>query len=89
MIEEKKENIRKEKESREIWLSVSESAKMAGVESKTIRRAIKNRKIKYKVNGNRYAIKMVSLINFAKSSPKLRNKFYSCGIGQYTENLKL
>lgn len=89
MDEEKKENIKKEKKSREIWLSVSESAKIIGVSSKTIRRAIKNKKVKYKIIGNRYSIKTASLINFAKSSPKLKNKFYSHGIGQYLDYAKL
>ena len=79
----KKQEIKKEKDIREIWLSVSDSAKMAGLESKTIRRAIKDRRIKYKVINNRYTLRMSSLINFAKSSTKLKNKFYNKGLGQY------
>ncbi|HNV12664.1 MAG TPA: hypothetical protein PK686_01825 [bacterium] len=74
------------KKEREIFLSVSESAKLIGVDSKTIRRAIKSKKIKYKINNNRYAIKFPSLINFARSSIKLRNKFYSQGIGKYIKD---
>lgn len=38
------------KPSSQLWLSVSESAKFGGVDSKTIRRAIKSKKIKYKVS---------------------------------------
>ncbi len=85
----KEKNISKTKEKtlhkkdRDIFLSVSESAKLIGVDPKTIRRAIKSRKIKYKVNNNRYAIKFPSLLNFARSSTKLKNKFYIYGIGKY------
>jgi hypothetical protein len=71
------------KKEREAFLSVSESAKLIGVDPKTIRRAIKARKIKYKISNNRYAIKFPSLINFARSSVKIRNKFYTQGIGKY------
>ncbi|MFA7365298.1 MAG: hypothetical protein WCZ12_03010 [Patescibacteria group bacterium] len=80
------EDTKKEKKIKEIFLSVSEAAKLAGLESKTIRRAIKARKVKYKVNDNRYAIKFSSFINFCHSSTKLRNKFYSQGIGKYLKD---
>jgi len=86
---DKKENITKIKKiDRQIWLSVSESAKFGGVDSKTIRRAIKGKSIKYKVSGNRYAIRLQSLIEFAHSNAKLRNKFYSNGLGQYIDKFK-
>ncbi|MDD3711645.1 MAG: helix-turn-helix domain-containing protein [Patescibacteria group bacterium] len=73
---------------KQIWLSVSESAKMAGVDGKTIRRAIKNKKLRYKVSGNRYAIRLFSLIEFSHENAKLRNKFYTQGLGQYVEKFK-
>lgn len=76
------------KSDKQIWLSVSESAKMAGVDSKTIRRAIKSKKIRYKVSGNRYAIRLSSLIEFSHENAKLRNKFYSQGLGQYIDKFK-
>lgn len=76
------------KRDRQIWLSVSESAKLGGIDAKTIRRAIKNKKIKYKVCGNRYAIRLYSLIEFTHDNAKLRNKFYHCGLGQYVEKFK-
>jgi len=87
MNKDKKINNTKQKtnsqKERDVFLSVSESSKLIGVDPKTIRRAIKSRKIKYKVNNNRYAIKFPSLINFARSSVKIRNKFYTQGIGKY------
>jgi len=66
----------------------SESAKLAGVDSKTIRRAIKAKNIKYKVLGNRYAIRLQSVIDFAHHNTKLRNKFYTQGLGQYIAKFK-
>ena len=73
---------------KQIWLSVSESAKLAGVDNKTIRRAIKSKKLRYKVSGNRYAIRLSSLIEFSHENAKLRNKFYSQGLGQYVDKFK-
>lgn len=86
---EKIEKTKPERRSeRHVWLSVSESAKLGGIDAKTIRRAIKNKKLRYKVSGNRYAINLLSLIEFSHSNPKLRNKFYSHGLGQYVDSFK-
>jgi hypothetical protein len=80
--------MKKEKKDKQIWLSVSEAAKFGGLDSKTIRRAIKDRRIRYKVQENRYAIRLHSLIRFSHSNAKLRNKFYNQGLGQYVEKFK-
>ncbi len=80
--------ITPKKTDKQIWLSVSESAKLAGVDNKTIRRAIKGKKLRYKVSGNRYAIRLSSLIEFSHENAKLRNKFYSQGLGQYVDKFK-
>jgi excisionase family DNA binding protein len=71
-----------------IWLSVSEAAKLAGVGSKTIRRAIEANTIKFKVINNRYLISLAPLINHAFKSTKLRNKLTSHGLGQYVDKWK-
>ncbi len=76
------------KTDKQIWLSVSESSKLGGIDAKTIRRAIKRKKIKYKVSGNRYALRLSSIIEFCHDNLKLRNKFYSQGLGQYVEKFK-
>ena len=68
-----------------IWLSVSEAAKLGGVQTKTIRRAIKSNHLRYKVIGNRYLINLESLIAFSYSNRKLRNKLSEYGLGQYIE----
>ena len=71
-----------------LWLSVSESAKMGGITAKTIRRAISEKKIRYKVNDNRYKIDFMSVVQFLQSNTKLKNKFNQSGIGQYVKEWK-
>ncbi len=71
-----------------IWLSVSEAAKLGGVQDKTIRRAIQSKTLTYKVVNNRYAIELSSLIKFLYSKTKLRNKLNYYGIGQYINKWK-
>lgn len=66
-----------------IWLSVSESAKLIGVGTKTIRRAISSKKLVYKIIKDRYIIDLKSVILFAKETTKLNNKLDNFGIGQY------
>ena len=71
----------------QIWLSVSEAAKVGGVQGKTIRRAIK-KDLKYKVIGNRYAIDFKSLIDYLHQNTKLKNKLNEHGIGQFIKEWK-
>ena len=71
-----------------IWLSVSEAAKIGGVQTKTIRRAIQYNKVKYKIIGNRYSIDLSSLIIFLQAKTKLKNKLNQFGLGQYVEKWK-
>ncbi len=71
-----------------LWVSVSEAAKLAGVQTKTIRRAIEAAGVKFQVIGNRYLISFASLIVFLLSSTKLRNKFLKHGLGQYVDKWK-
>jgi len=66
-----------------LWLSVSEAAKLGGVQTKTIRRAIKSNHLRYKIIGNRYLINLESLIAFSYSNRKLMNKLNEYGLGQY------
>lgn len=66
-----------------IWLSISEASKVGGVKTKTIRRAIQAKTIKYKIVKNRYFIDTTSLINFLYSKTKLKNKLNQYGLGQY------
>lgn len=71
-----------------IWLSVSEAAKIGGVQNKTVRRAIQFNNVKYKIIGNRYLIDLDSLIAYLHTKTKLKNKFNQFGLGQYVEKWK-
>lgn len=67
-----------------LWFSVSSSAKLGGVDPKTIRRAIKNNSnLKYKIIKNRYKIELGSLLSFLNKNTKLKNKLNKNGLGQY------
>ncbi len=70
-----------------LWLSVSEAAKIGGVQTKTIRRAIK-KDLEFKVKGNRYFINLSSLIIYLHKNTKLQNKLNEHGIGQYIKEWK-
>lgn len=82
----KKENI--DTIENPIWLSISEAAKLCGTSTKTIRRAIKNININFKIVSERYYIELSSIEGFMQSNLKLKNKFYKYGLGQYIENWK-
>jgi len=66
-----------------LWITVSEAAKITGVQSKTIRRAIKLKLVNFKIVNDRYLINLESLIIYFYTKTKLRNKLIYKGIGQY------
>lgn len=67
-----------------LWFSVSSSAKIGGVDPKTIRRALKSDSgLKYKIIKDRYKIELGSLLIFLNKNTKLRNKLNKNGLGQY------
>lgn len=73
-----------------IWVSVSEAAALGGVQSKTIRRAIKSDpNLKYKIVKNRYQIDLGSLLIFLNKNTKLQNKLKESGLGQYVSEWKV
>lgn len=79
----------KNKEKREIWLSVTEAADLAGVNDKTIRRALKDSDLLlYKIVKDRYKIELKSLIKYMELNTKLNNKFLNYGLGQYVKEWK-
>lgn len=79
----------KNKEKKEIWLSVTEAADLAGVNDKTIRRALKESEtLLYKINKDRYKIELKSLIKYMELNTKLNNKFLNYGLGQYVKEWK-
>ena len=68
-----------------LWVTISEAAKLSGVQTKTIRRAIKSNIIQYKIVGNRYLVNLKPLIIYLHSKTKLKNKLYKHGLGQYIQ----
>lgn len=72
-----------------IRLSVSEAAKMFGVSTRTIRRAISKNEISYIVVQGRYKIDFESLLKWSQSSTTVRNKRDKAGIGQFVEKWKI
>jgi len=78
-----------DKDQDSIWLSVSEAAKLGGVQDKTIRRAIKANTIRYKVVKNRYQISLYSLLIYLHQTTKLKNKLKQNGLGRYVDKWDL
>jgi len=68
-----------------VWLSIAGAAKLGGVQTKTIRRAIQAKTIQYKVINNRYIVDFASVIIYLHSKNKLKNKLNQFGIGQYVD----
>ena len=75
--------------SNKLWLSVSQSAKLCGVEQKTIRRAIKDQQLRYIVVQGRYKINFTSLLGWSQGKTTTKNKLESRGIGQYVDKWKI
>ncbi len=87
-LENKQENGINSQIINPIWVSVSEAAKLGGVQTKTIRRAIQFNYIKYKIISNRYLIDFPTLIAYLHTKTKLLNKLNQYGLGQYVDKWK-
>lgn len=72
-----------------IRVSVSEAAKLLGVDSHTIRRAIKRQEVRYVVVQGRYKINFESLIQWSQQRTTVKNKLESKGIGQFVDKWKI
>ena len=72
-----------------IRVSVSEAARLFGVDDKTIRRAIKKDDLRYIVVRGRYKINFESLVKWSQGSAHIRNKLTNRGIGQFVNNWKI
>ncbi|PIZ53545.1 hypothetical protein COY25_03370 [Candidatus Uhrbacteria bacterium CG_4_10_14_0_2_um_filter_41_7] len=72
-----------------IRLSVSEAAKIFGVSSRTIRRAISANEVNYIVVQGRYKIGFESLLKWSQSSTTVKNKRDRDGIGQFVEQWRI
>ena len=82
---ESKEKILSYEVLNPIWLTMSEAAKMGGVQKKTIKRAISSKVLKYRIVDNRYQVDLRSVILHMADKKKLCNKLKEHGLGQYVE----
>lgn len=72
-----------------IRVSVSEAARLFGVNTQTIRRAIQSQEITYVVVGGRYKLNFESLVKWSQRRTTIRNKLASRGIGQFVSKWKI
>lgn len=72
-----------------IRVSISEAARLFGVNPQTIRRAIKDQEITYVVVAGRYKINFESLVKWSQRKTTVRNKSNQKGIGQYVGQWKI
>ncbi len=70
----------------DIRLSISEAARIFGVNPQTIRRAIKSGGISYIVVRNRYRLSFSSLLKWSQKQTTTRNKLAKHGIGQFVQS---
>ena len=72
-----------------VRVSISEAARLFGVSTQTIRRAIKNQEITYIVVAGRYKINFESLVKWSQAKTTVKNKTNERGIGQYVDRWKI
>ena len=76
-------------ENQIIRVSISEAARLFGVDPITIRRAIRNGDLKYVVVRGRYKIHFESLLKWSQMRTSTQNKLNHKGIGQFVEKWKI
>jgi excisionase family DNA binding protein len=72
-----------------IRVSISEAARLFGVNAQTIRRAIKNQEITYVVVAGRYKLNFESLVKWSQAKTTVKNKANKFGIGQYVDKWRI
>ena len=72
-----------------IRVSISEAARLFGVNAQTIRRALKNQEITYVVVGGRYKLNFESLVKWSQRKVSINSKTNTYGIGQYVDKWKI
>ncbi len=72
-----------------IRVSISEAARLFGVNPQTIRRALKDQEINYVVVAGRYKLNFESLVKWSQRKTTVRNKSNQSGIGQYVDKWKI
>ena len=72
-----------------IRLSISEAARLFGVNAQTIRRAIRDQEITYVVVAGRYKVNFESVLGWSQKKTTVKNKTNRFGIGQYVDKWKI
>ncbi|MBU1038706.1 excisionase family DNA-binding protein [Patescibacteria group bacterium] len=72
-----------------IRISISEAARLFGLNQKTIRQAIKLGHINYVVVRGRYKLNFASVLEWSQSSTRRRNIMAKNGLGSYVEQWKI
>lgn len=72
-----------------VRVSISEAARLFGVNGQTIRRAIQAQELTYVVVGGRYKINFESLVKWSQNKTTVKNKSDKFGIGQYVDKWKI
>lgn len=72
-----------------VRVTVSEAARLFGVNPRTIRRAISAQELRYIVVRNRYKISFPSLVAWSQGHAKLRRKRDEQGIGQWIDQWRV
>jgi excisionase family DNA binding protein len=72
-----------------VRVSVSEAARLFGVDPHTIRRALRREELRYIVVQGRYKINFESLVVWSQNRITVKNKFEQKGIGQFVDKWKI
>jgi len=72
-----------------IRVSVSEAARLFGVNTQTVRRAIAASEVTYVVVAGRYKINFESLVKWSQIHTTVKNKLANRGIGQFVDKWKI
>lgn len=70
-------------------MSVSESARLFGLSTKTIRQAMRQGLITYIVVRGRYRLNFASVLAWSQSSTRRRHALAAGGLGQYVDQWKI
>lgn len=72
-----------------IRVSVSEAARLFGVNTQTIRRAIRAQEVTYVVVSGRYKLNFENLVKWSQKHTTVKNKLAKKGIGQFVDKWKI
>jgi hypothetical protein len=72
-----------------IRLSISETARLFGLNAQTIRRAIKAKELPYIVVQGRYKIDFESALTWSQTQTTTQNKLAARGIGQFVDQWRV